>query len=186
MRAQGPITAAAALLAAAAVTTGCGGDDSTTATQPGRPAKPPPGFRTVANEAGGFTVAVPRSWRTRRIDRSTRVRSPGRLAAITITPDRTAAGRNTPPSQYARQTLEALPELEGSVDPEGRQVRGTPYSSALVRARGTIASSPRQQEIAVAALHIPDRVTFAATIFGVGRPRTVERILASIRAGGAR
>lgn len=179
------LTAGVLALLAAALIAGCGDDDAGgAATQKvDPPAKPPPGFRTLANREAGVTVAAPRSWRVRKRGAVTVLRSPGRLIAITLTADRSSAGRETAPSQYARSTIEALPGFEGSIAAEGRQVPGTPYSSGLITARGRVETSPREQEIAVAAIQVPEQVTFAATIFGVGQPRVVQRILASVRPG---
>lgn len=175
---------ALALLASALVAAGCGDDGEGGRTQKqDPPAKPPAGFRTVANGEAGVTVAVPRTWRVRKQGAVTVLRSPRRLIAITLSADRSSAGRDTAPSQYARSTLESLPGFEGSIAAEGRQVPGTPYSSGLITGRGTVKTSPRAQQIAVAAIQVPGQVTFAATIFGVGDARVVERILASVRAG---
>lgn len=172
--------------AGALVAAGCGDDDNgATTPKVDPPAKAPDGFRTIVNREAGLTVAVPRRWRARPRGEVTVLRSPGRTVAITIAADRGPAGRDTAPSQYARSTLEALPGFEGSIAAGGRQVDGTPYSSGLVTARGTIDTSPREQQIAVAALQVPGQATFAATVFGADRPRVIEQILASVRAGAA-
>lgn len=183
MMRQIPTAGLLGLLAASVAAAGCGGEGSST--KPARvdpPAKAPAGYRSVANRKAGFTVAVPRTWKAVQRGDATLLKAPGRLVVMTLGADRSVAGRDTPPSQYARSTLESLPGFEGSIEPGGEQVSGTPYASGRVSGRGVIDTSPRDQQISVAALHIPGDATFTATIFGAGSAPAVGKILASIRA----
>jgi hypothetical protein len=185
---------AAALLAAAAVTPGCGGGDdaSNDRERADRPAKPPPGWRTVRNRRAGFTVAAPRRWTARTKRGATLIRSRDRLVVVSIAADRSAAGRQKPPPTYAKETLEELPGFEGSALPGRRRVRGSRYRSARVEGIGTLgASKKRPQRITVAAFQRPERVTYAAVVFRNARftppadERVIRRMLRSLRAGAA-
>src|SRR4051794_18622911 len=106
-----------AILATAVACSGCGkgGGSAAPPQRADRPAKPPPGWHTVANRRARFTIAAPRRWIARVRDGATLIRSRDRLVVVTIGADRTAAGRELPVSQYARETLQDLPDFDGSV-----------------------------------------------------------------------
>ena len=86
MRAIALLLATAAALGAA----GCDEEDEFTGSpdpateQSDRPAKPPPGWHTVANRRAGFTLSVPRDWATRTRKSATLIRSRDRLIAVTV------------------------------------------------------------------------------------------------------
>jgi hypothetical protein len=154
-----------------------------------QPAKPPPGWRTVANRPAGFTIAAPRRWMVRVKDGATLLRSPDRLLVVTVAADRTPPGRQLPISQYARETLQDLPDFDGSLSARTGRVRGSPYRSAVVEGAGTIRTSRRVQRITVAALRVPGQVTYTvaafrsanlAREFGAG---TLRRMLRTLRSG---
>ena len=185
--------AQAALVASAlaAALAGCGGD-SGEEPRSGRsdpPVRPPAGWRVVANEAAGFTVAAPRRWTARTRGRATLIRSPDRLVALTVAADRSRAGRELPPARYARTTLERLPGFEGSVSTSARRVPGTPYRTARVDGLGAVRTSRTAQRITVAAYRVAGEGTFAAVVFRNARvtpprdDRVVERLLRTLRAG---
>ncbi|MFN2617181.1 MAG: hypothetical protein ABR581_08670 [Thermoleophilaceae bacterium] len=170
---------------------GCGGngDFSAPATRADRPAKPPPGWRTVANRRAAFTIAAPKRWTVRVKHAATLLRAPGGLVAATVVADRGDAGRELPVSQYARETLQDLPDFDGSLSPRTARVRGSPYRSALVQGAGRVRTSRRLQRISVAALRVPGRVTYSVVAFRNGAvpagfaAGTLRRIFRSLRAG---
>ena len=186
-----------ALLAAAlAATAGCGGDDDEralrapdpTRERADRPAKPPPGWRTVRNIRSGFTMPVPRTWSARKRGPATLIRSDDRLVSVTVAADRTADGRRLPARRFARATIRSLPDFKGRVAPRVRRVDGSPYQSARAEARGRLAVSKVPQRITVAVFHRPRRVTYTVSVFRNARVRpgfnepVIRRMLRGFRA----
>ncbi len=180
------LVGASALLIAA-----CGGEEPQKERLPraDAAARPPPGWRTVVDRRAGFTISVPKRWAASLKGKALLIRSQDRLVVITATADRGPAGRKTPPSEYARETVDRLPEFEGQVRPGARRVRGAPYPSARVEAVGQISTTRRAQRITVAAFHRPDVVTYVAVVFRNARAapaaaeRDIDRVLGSLRAG---
>jgi hypothetical protein len=180
----------ALVLAALVIAAGCGddGDSNARAERADAPASPPRGWKTVRNRPAGFTLSVPRNWSARMRRAATVIRSKGRSLAITVAADRGKDGRNLSPTEYARRTLEALPDFEGSVLPRVRRVRGSPYRSSRVNAIGSLRTSKRSQRITVVAYQRPGLVTYALVAFanrkappGFFEPR-LRRVLRSLRA----
>jgi len=190
-----PSRIATTLAALALLPAGCG-DESTekkAAPEPeperaDRPAKPPPGWRTVRNSAAGFTVAAPRAWTAATKRSRTIIRSDDRLVAVSISADRTAPGRELTPARYARRTVRTLPSFAGRVDGRVSRVKGSPYDSAVIDAIGTVSPSSLSQQISVAVFRRAGRVTYGALVFrnaGVKprfNQRTLNRMLRSFRA----
>ncbi|MFL5868036.1 MAG: hypothetical protein ACJ766_13140 [Thermoleophilaceae bacterium] len=149
------------------VAAGCGGgSDSKVAKEPSDPAaKPPHGWRTLSNREAGFTLSLPKSWTARVKGTASVIRSKDRLLVITVAADRGEQGRELSASDYARRTLDALPDFEGSVLPRARRVRGSPYRSARVDGTGTLKTSKRLQGITVATFQRHGEVTYALVAF---------------------
>ena len=167
MRANATLACVLALCLCAA---GCGGEDADPAPDPAtersdRPAKPPPGWRTVVNRRAGFTVSVPRSWRVRGRRGATLVRSSDRLVAVTIAADRSAAGRDTRTGAYARRAFKALPGFRRLRARPARPLRASPYESARVVGSGRLGRRGQPQRIVIAAFRRPGRVTYSAVAF---------------------
>lgn len=184
----GVVVAALALLQ-----TGCGDDaERKTSTagveRPDPPIQPPPGWRTLTNPAAGFTIAAPRTWTATSTRGRTVVRSDDRLAAVSISADRTAPGRELSAEQYARRTIRTVPHFAGIVGKRVSRVRGSRYESAILTATGTVNPSNLSQRISVAIFHRPGRVSYGVLVFrnaGVKprfNDRTIERILRTFRA----
>ena len=183
--------ALAALVLAAA---GCGDDEpASSGPDPSRegsdrPAKPPPGWRVVRNRRAGFSVSVPRTWTARKRGTATLIRSDDRLVSITAAADRTTEERTRNPEAFARQTIEHLPGFRGRVRRRGRKIRGSPYRTARVDARGRLRTSAVPQRITAAVYQRPGFVTYELLVFRNARvqPRfndpVVERLLRSFRA----
>lgn len=172
-------TAVAAASAAAIAGCGPSGPPQHTA----RAAKPPPGFRTIANRSGRFTFAAPRSWKVRRQKRDISVSSPTLATQLLLQSDRSPRGQRTPARRYAFETLRDLANFSGETVPGPARVPGSPYRNARVSAVGRLRSARGRQRVSVVALKLPDEVTFAVTVFGGGDAATVDRIVASLRAG---
>ena len=152
------------------------------------PAKPPRGWRTVENEAAGFTIAVPRSWSAATKRGATLIRSEDELVAVTIAADRSDKGKDTQPAAYARDVIAALPGFEGNVTVRDATIARSPYETAIAEGSGTVKTSGVAQRIEVAVFHRPRQVTYSAVIFRNARARpvpgraTVARMLRSFRA----
>ena len=168
----------------------CGGDDAPERPKEkaDEPIKPPSGWRTVENEAAGFTIAAPRTWPAATKRGATLIRSRDELVAITLAADRSRAGRDTEPAGYARDVIAALPGFEGDVTVKDASVAGSPYETAIAEGSGTVKTSGVAQRIDVAAFHRPRQVTYTAVIFRNARARpvpgraTVARMLRTFRA----
>jgi hypothetical protein len=178
------------LLAVLVIAGGCGGDSgSKVKREPSdAAAKPPKGWRTVRNREAGFTLSVPKSWTARVKGTATVLRSKDRLLVVTVAADRGEEGRDLGAAEYARRTLNALPDFEGSVLPRAHRVRGSPYRSARVEGAGTLKTSKRIQGITVVTFRRPGRVTYALVAFfnpkvpGSFYATKLRRILRSFRA----
>ena len=187
MRTARCLLAACLLVAAPAA---CGEDDppERPAERADAPVRPPAGWRTVRNEAAGFTMSVPRSWTAATKRGTTLLRSKGELVAVTVAADRSGAGKGTAPAKYARDVIAALPGFEGAVSVKDTRIEGSPYRTAIATGSGTVKTSGVAQRIEVAAFHRPRLVTYSAVIFRNARARrvperaTVARMLRSFRA----
>ena len=186
--------AIALLLAALIAATGCGDDDERSGSpdpateRSDRPAKPPPGWKTFANRRAGFTLSLPPGWRARTRGSATLIRSGDRLLALTVAADRSEAGRELRPRRYARRAFRALPGFRRLRRTGTRSVRGSPYPTARVEGRGTLARRRQRQQITVAVFRRPGRVTYAAVAFAAraggvaAHAAPLNTVLASLRA----
>jgi hypothetical protein len=169
---------------------GCGDDEAPErpAEKADAPARPPAGWRTVENEAAGFTIAAPRTWVAGTKRGATLIRSKDELVAVTLAADRSTAGRDTEPGSYAGKVVAALPGFQGDVSVTDRKVAGSPYETAIAVGSGTVKTSGVPQRIEVAVFRRPRQVTYSAVIFRNARAqpvpgrRTVGRMLRSFRA----
>jgi hypothetical protein len=171
------------------VAAGCGDDAPERPVEKAdKPVEPPARWRTVENEAAGFTIAAPRAWTAATKRGATLIRSKDELVAITLAADRSSAGRDTEPAGYARDVIAALPGFEGDVTVKDSDVAGSPYETAIAEGSGTVKTSGVAQRIEVAAFQRPRQVTYSAVIFRNARARpvpgraTVARMLRSFRA----
>lgn len=176
-------------LLAVLVAAGCGSEDefegspdpATERNDP--PADPPPGWRTFANGAAGFTLSVPNVWPARTRRKATLIRSHDRVMAITVAADRSADGRETRPRKYARQAFRALPGFRRKRRIGARKVRRSPYPSARIDGVGVLARRQQRQRITVATFRRPGRVTFTVIAFSADarHRRPLATLLASLR-----
>lgn len=179
-----------ALLALLAGGCGAGGSDRPApppVEQADRPATPPPGWRTVIDRRSGFSLPVPPGWAVHSGGDGTLIRSPDRLAALSIQADRGSTGRDTGAAEYATETIASLPGYRDLAGRLAGVVAGSPYESARAEGVGVREESGRRQRVTVAALRRPGVVTFAAIAFrdaagGDARTRRrIERMLAGLR-----
>jgi hypothetical protein len=182
------------ILGAVLALAACGDDErADTAPDPAAessdaPAKPPRGWRTVRNPRAGFTLSAPLTWSARRRGPATLIRSDDHLVSATVAADRTSAGGEVDPATFARRTLDHLPGFRGRVRRRARRVRGSPYRSARVEARGRVSTSKVLQRISAAVFQRPGQVTYEVLVFRNARVRprfndpVVERMLRSFRA----
>jgi hypothetical protein len=179
-----------AVLLIASLLGACGDDDAPErpAEKADKPMDPPAGWRTVANEAAGFTIAAPRSWAAATKRGATLIRSKDELVAVTLAADRSDVGRTTEPGSYARDVVAALPGFEGAVSVRDPRIAGSPYDTAIAVGSGTVKTSGVPQRIEVAVFQRPRQVTYTAVIVRNARARpvpgrgTVARRLRSFRA----
>lgn len=163
-------TAILACAAAAALLAACGGDGDDGARDPSaerthRPAKPPPGWRTVVNRSSGFSISVPKGWAVRKRGTATLVRSSDKLLVVSVAADRSTAGRERRAARYARQTFRALTGFRRLRARDSRRVRGSRYESRRVDGAGILAKRRQRQRVTVAAFRRPGQVTYTAVAF---------------------
>jgi hypothetical protein len=124
----------------------------------------PAGWEVRVNRAGGFAFGLPPGWRARNRSTSTLVRSLDRLVAVSIVPDRTRDALETPPEDFARRTLAALPGFEGELAPDRERRFQHRYRGVRVAARGTAARTGTRQRIQVVVLRRGRQVTLTVVI----------------------
>ena len=193
MRCGGRI--ATALVLAGLLVAGCG-DSKPRALDPDpaqetsdKPAKLPPGWRTVRNRKAGFTLSIPREWQASTRRGATLIRSGDHLLALTVQADRGSEGRELPPDSYARQTLAALPGFTTKLAPANTgSVDGSPYPNSRTDTVGTLARNKQRQRVSVAVFQRKGRVSYVASAFrnhmlrARGHEEELNEVLASLRA----
>ena len=164
-----PIPISLAALAAALSIAGCGSSGVTppptvveTAQQP---AKPPPGWRLKLDHGHGFSIAVPPGWAAIEHGGAVLFRSPDHLIAVSLSVDRTSAAFTSPPAEFARQTLAALPGYESPLRPgPPKRITGTPLQAIAVGSSGVASAGAVRQDVEVAVLRHDGLVNYTAVI----------------------
>ena len=138
------------------------------------------------NRAGGFALGVPPGWRARNQGISTIVRSFDRLAAVSITPDRTAEANDVALPDFATRALVALPGFEEDPSPRGEGSYAHRYAGFEARASGTATGSGVEQRLRLVVLRRGRLVTFTVVIAanahgGRASERIAERVVRTIR-----
>jgi hypothetical protein len=150
---RSPATLALAI-AAAALVAGCGGSGITppqvvveTAQQP---AKALPGWKGRLDHTHGFSIALPPGWTAIENGDAVLFRSPDHLVAVSLSVDRTEPAFSSPPAEFARQTLAALPGYRSPLQPgPPRRIAGTPLQGVGVRSSGVAGAVRQNVEVAV-------------------------------------
>ncbi|HEY8466992.1 MAG TPA: hypothetical protein VIL04_09335 [Solirubrobacterales bacterium] len=169
----GRSTRAAALLATAALAlAGCGGggDEERTETEPPRVEtahklpKLKRGWDPHLNRRTGIAIGEPPGWTARDRGTTTILRSPDKLIAITVTPDRTDEALGIPLAQFAARTFAALPGFEGELRPSEPRPFAARYPAVQVVGRGTAADTGVRQRLRVVVMRRDELVTVVAVI----------------------
>ncbi len=189
--------AALAAVAAAVLLSGCGSGDDEPAPAP--PPSPPPretvdrlpklpeSWHPYVDRRGGLAIGLPRGWKVRAVDGpNALVRSFDHLVAISIAPDRSAAGLEVPIEEFAARTAEALPGLRGDL----RRVRTRRYrhryDGTETRARAT-SKGGIDQLLSVIVLRRDSVATVTVVIAANAKPaaqpslRLARRVVATLR-----
>ncbi len=136
------------------------------------PAKLPPGWRTLTNTAGGFTIGVPPGWTTKLRGTTTVLGSPDKLVAISATADRTDEALRAPLERFALGAAEALSGFENLKVEDSAQFKHR-YQAVAVGATGTLAESGVKQKLLLVILRRDNLATYpvlAATNVGRRSP----------------
>jgi len=170
---------------------GCGGEDEPEPPPRERSdaaALPPSGWKTVRNQAAGFTLAVPGEWSARTKGGTATIRSDDRLVSVSVSADRSSDGQDIPPRDYAREALLSLPGFEGSILPRPRRIRGSRLRTARWDAVASIKATNIGQLVTVVAYQRPGQVTYTLVAFRNSKVRPefnalrLERLFRSFRA----
>jgi hypothetical protein len=149
---------------------GCGED-----AEPGQPPPPraetphqvpdlPAGWEVHVTRGGGFALGVPPGWTVRERGTSTLIRSPDRLVAVSIVPDRTREAVEIPLGEFARRTLTALPGYEGELAPGPVRRFGHRYRGVRVEARAVSTVTGARQRVQVIVVRRGRHATFTTVI----------------------
>jgi hypothetical protein len=166
-------------LALAAVAAGCGSGTGGSATAPAPPtpaptANPPRtalplGWKRVVNPGAGFSVGLPPGWSARAAAGTTVLRSADRGLAVSVASDRSAAGREGPPRDYALRALEGLTGYRDLRIQTAAPLPGARYPAAAAAAAGTYAATGVRQRILVQALWLRGRAMYTLIAFSSAR-----------------
>lgn len=183
----------AAALASLAVLTGCGGGDSEEA-PPTRQVETvdavaglPDEWQVHVNHVGGFAFGLPPGWEARDKRTSTTVRSFDRLAAISITPDRTDGSLSLTTDEFVIREIASLSGYEARLEPRELRRFQHRYAGTAVGAVGTATATGVDQRVKVIALR-RDRVAVIAVVIAAAddpqsRPseQLAERVVRTLR-----
>jgi hypothetical protein len=157
-------------LGAALVIAGCGSSPAkpsppTIVETAQQPANLPPGWSRHLDNAHGFSLAVPPDWEKSDLGDSVLFRSPDHLVALSLSVDRTPAAFQSPPAEFARQTLAALSGYRSELKPgPPRAIGGTPLQGVVVESRGVTVAGSIAQDVQVAVLRRDRLVNYTAVI----------------------
>ena len=180
-------------LGSPAAVAGCGGSSADHRDPASRetvdaPARLPPTWRRHLDARIGFTLGLPPGWSWQPGANATRVRSPDRHLALSVSADRGSDGRSDPPDDYVRQTVANLSGY-GSLRVGPLQgLKGLAYPAATITATGLFVKTGVRQQIQLFALRRPGLVTYLIAVFrdaSVPASRyaaSLERIVRSFRA----
>jgi hypothetical protein len=141
------------LLAAALLLAGCdAGEKDEPAPQPVETADPlpklPREWKRHGNPRAGFAIGVPPHWSVRDRRRSSLLRSPDRLVAVSVSAGRTEGWLGVPVDDFAARVADALPNLRRLDVDKPRPFRAR-YEAASVSATGRSAKGDVPQRLQV-------------------------------------
>lgn len=158
------------VVAAAGGPVGCGGSAETAPQSPRREraqALPrlPPEWGAHRDSSVGYAIGIPPGWDLRERGGSVLIRSPDRLAAVSLAVDRGAHALEMPLERFATQALAALPGFKAPLAPSRpRQFRGTPLDAVETAGRGTTRSSGLEERVTLVALRRDAVVNYSVAI----------------------
>lgn len=171
---------------------GCGSDgDEEPVAAPLETREPSPdlprGWSVHQNEDAGFAIGVPPEWKARDRGIGTELRSPERLAAISVAADRTSEVLAIPLDQLATATIAGqIPGLSEVEPGEPRPLRHR-YDAVQLRSRAVAERENVQERLLLAIVRRPEVVTFTilAAHNAEEHPRfyedEIERMIRSLR-----
>lgn len=186
------IAAALGALLLAAGAAGCGADGDTAAvTTPVEAADPlpelPGGWSEHHNEDAGFAIGVPPGWRARDRGIGTELRSPERLAAVSVAADRTGEVLSVPLEQLATATISSeIPGLRDVEPGEPHPFRHR-YNAVALTARGVAEPKGVRERLLLLIVRRDELATFTvlAAHNAEEHPRfyedEIERMIRSLR-----
>lgn len=185
----------AALLAALLVALafgGCGSDS--TSVPPPRAEEPPgvlprlaPGWKPHVNSFGGFAFGLPPGWEARNRGTATAVTSYDRLAAVSISADRTREALELPLEDFATRALAARSGYEDALNPGEPQEFEHRYAGVVAEAEGVAESTGVEQRVEAIVLRRSKLVTITIVIAvnalpeGVPSEAIAERMVETLR-----
>jgi hypothetical protein len=182
--------AACAALAFAPALSGCGErDEPEPAATPVETSDPLPDlprrWSRHVNSRAGFAVGLPPGWSARDRRRSSLLRSPDRLAAVTISADRTSSGLALPLDEFATRVADALKGFR-RLKTESPRPFDARYDAVAVAGTGEAKGGLRQRLLVVverrAGLATYTAVVATNAKRAAGRHRDeIRRILRSVR-----
>ena len=156
-----------------ALAAGCGDSSApatrTTAEKADKRAKLPDDWRRVVNERAGFNLGIPPGWKARGGPGSTIVRSRDTSLAVSITADRSAAGRDLPVTVYARRAIRGLSGYRDLKIGKVTRVVDTRYPAAAVKAEGVFERTSLRQALILFALRKRRTGTFTMLVIRSAR-----------------
>src|SRR5918994_3037912 len=181
----------AACAAVAVAVAGCGErEEPQPSTRPAETADPlpelPRKWSRHVNGRAGFAIGLPPRWSARDRRRSSLIRSPDHLAAVTVSADRSEGGLALPLDEFATRVADALKGFRGLRTKDPRPFRAR-YEAVAVTGSGRAAKGGVPQRVLVVVERRAGLATYTAVVAtnakrASGRNRDeIRRMLRSIR-----
>jgi hypothetical protein len=141
----------------------------------------------VVNRRAGFSLGAPAGWSARAVRGATLFRAPGGALALSVSADRSDAGRTQRPRAYVREAVTHLRGFRRLRTGRVVALRGTRYPAAALAASGTFRRTRVREAIFAVAAQRPRWVTYTLIFFrsagipGAPYGPTVTAIVRSLR-----
>jgi hypothetical protein len=123
-----------------------------------------PGWSEHVNRHGGFAIGVPPGWSASAHGARSELRSPERLAAVSIGVDRTSDAIDAPLERFAAATLKAgLPGVSGLDAGSPRPFRH-PYQAVSVEATGVAGEAGLAEDLELVLIRRDGLATYTALV----------------------
>jgi hypothetical protein len=126
------------------------------------PPKLPRSWSRHVDRKLGFAIGLPPHWSAKDRRRSSLLRSPDRLVAVSVSADRTEGGLAVPVEEFAERVAKALPDLKQLKADRARPFRAR-YDAAAVTAKAK-AKSGVPQRLLVVVERRDDFATYTAVV----------------------